>query len=131
MKCQQAFRNCFPIFQAKEEKLQNIAKEKLKLQKRIRDARDVAYFLDDLLSDGTEVEILSFVNPIMSKIIQCENFKQDHEFKLSGSLQFLPGEAVKCSNNFYTLYGVVTTQVVSPEHCSLNFDGKYLHIFKS
>lgn len=96
----------------------------MRLQKRIRDARDVAYFLDDLLNDGTDVEVLSFVNPIMVKIEQCDNFKQDKELKLSGSLQFLPEETVKCPNNFYTLYGVVTTQTVSPDHCLLSFDGK-------
>lgn len=109
----------------KEEKLQDIAQEKLKLQKRIRDARDVAYFLDDLLSDGTEAEVLSFVNPIMSKIEQCDNFKPDNELKLSGSLQFLPEESIKCPNNIYTLYGVVSTQTLSPDHCLLNFGGKY------
>ncbi|KAJ8915637.1 hypothetical protein NQ315_003421 [Exocentrus adspersus] len=42
------------IRQVREEKLQSISREKLRLQKRIKDARDIAYFLDDLLSDGTE-----------------------------------------------------------------------------
>lgn len=86
----------------------------------------MAYFLDDLLTDGSDVEVLSFLNPIMSKIEQCDNFKQGQELKLAGSLQFLPDETVKSPNNFYTLYGVVSTQTVSSDHCLLHFDGKCL-----
>lgn len=96
----------------------------MKLQKRIRDARDIAYFLDDLLNDGTDVEVLSFINPVISKIEKCDNFEETEELHCSGTLQFLPEETVKCPNNFYTLHGVLTTQTVSPEHCQLNADGE-------
>ncbi|XP_018579850.1 tripartite motif-containing protein 45 [Anoplophora glabripennis] len=111
------------IKQVREEKLQRICREKMKLQKRIRDARDIAYFLDDLLNDGTDVEVLSFINPVMTKIENCDNFEKTKELHCSGTLQFLPEETVKCPNDFYTLYGVLTTQTVSPEHCQLNADG--------
>ncbi|XP_023016743.2 E3 ubiquitin-protein ligase TRIM45 isoform X1 [Leptinotarsa decemlineata] len=110
------------IKQVREEKLQSISEEKLKLQQRMKDARDIAYFLDDLLNDGSEVEVLSFLNPVISKIEKC-NFERTQDLKVSGSLQFLREEAVKCPNNFFTVYGVLTTQSVWPERCQLNIEG--------
>ncbi|KAJ8927551.1 hypothetical protein NQ314_019965, partial [Rhamnusium bicolor] len=113
------------IKQVREEKLQRISQEKLKLQRRIKDARDIAFFLDDLLNDGTDVEVLSFINPVMCKIEKCDNFEQIRDLQCSGTMQFLPEETMKCPNNFYTIYGVLSTQSVSPEHCQLNTEGKF------
>ncbi|KAJ8978575.1 hypothetical protein NQ317_015992, partial [Molorchus minor] len=110
------------IRQVREEKLKTISQEKLKLQRRIKDARDIAFFLDDLLNDGTDVEVLSFLNPVMDKIEKCDNFKPIKDLQCSESLQFLPEEAVKCQNNFYMMYGALTTQSVSPKHCHMNIE---------
>ncbi|CAH1118013.1 unnamed protein product [Phaedon cochleariae] len=111
------------IRQVREEKLQTISKERAKLQQRIRDAKDIAYFIEDLLSDGSEIEVLSFLNPIISKIEKCDNFEQPTDLRLSGSLQFLKEEAVRCPKDVFTVYGVLTTQSVSPDHCHLNVEG--------
>ncbi|XP_072393643.1 E3 ubiquitin-protein ligase TRIM45-like isoform X1 [Diabrotica undecimpunctata] len=108
------------IRQVREEKLQNIAKEKNTLQKKLRDARDVSYFLSDLLTEGSDAEILSFVHLVINKVEKCGNFEPTTELKLSGSLQFLKEETVKCPDNIFTMYGVLTTQSVSPENCVLN-----------
>ncbi|XP_019874943.2 tripartite motif-containing protein 45 isoform X3 [Aethina tumida] len=110
------------IQQVKEEKIESINQEKVNLQKRINEARDLAYFLDDLLREGTDVEMLRFVKPVMEKMNRCTSDKS-FEVRLSGSLIFLPEEAVPCSNNFMTLYGVLSTQSVSAQHCLLNTDG--------
>ncbi|XP_072393644.1 E3 ubiquitin-protein ligase TRIM45-like isoform X2 [Diabrotica undecimpunctata] len=111
---------CTSCYQVREEKLQNIAKEKNTLQKKLRDARDVSYFLSDLLTEGSDAEILSFVHLVINKVEKCGNFEPTTELKLSGSLQFLKEETVKCPDNIFTMYGVLTTQSVSPENCVLN-----------
>ncbi|KAG5892126.1 hypothetical protein JTB14_032348 [Gonioctena quinquepunctata] len=111
------------IKQVREDKLHSISEEHQKLQQRIKDARDIAYFLEDLLNDGSEVEILSFLNPVISKIEKCNNLEKHQDLKVSGSLQFLREEAVKCPINLFTVYGALTTQNVSPGHCQLNVEG--------
>ncbi|KAJ8958949.1 hypothetical protein NQ318_019720 [Aromia moschata] len=110
------------IRQVREEKLQRISQEKMKLQRRIKDARDVAYFLDELLSEGTDVEVLSFVNPVMSKMERCEKSEPTREMSYCQSLQFLPEETVKCPDSFYAVYGVLTTQNVSLKNCRLSVE---------
>ncbi|ENN77306.1 hypothetical protein YQE_06132, partial [Dendroctonus ponderosae] len=108
------------IRQLREEKMQQVVEEKLKLQKKIRDARDIAYFLDDLLSDGSDVEVLSFIKPIIEKIEGCDNLEPSPELKYSDSIQFLPEESVKDTKSSRNIYGVLTTQNISAEHCRIN-----------
>ncbi|CAH0556993.1 unnamed protein product [Brassicogethes aeneus] len=110
------------IKQVKEDKLDAINQEKINLQQKINDARDVAYFLDELLYDGTDVEVLSFVKPVMDKMEGC-TYGKIVSPRLSDSITFLPEEAVQCDNNFYTLYGVISTQSVSPRHCVIKTEG--------
>lgn len=104
----------------KEEKMQQIMQEKIRLQKKIRDARDIAYFLDDLLTEGSDVEVLSFIKPVINKIEACDNLEPSSQLKYSDSVQFLPEESVKQPNKIYKIYGVLTTQSVSAEHCRIN-----------
>ncbi|XP_050309635.1 tripartite motif-containing protein 45 [Anthonomus grandis grandis] len=108
------------IRQIRDEKMQQIIQEKLRLQKKIRDARDIAYFLDDLLRGGSDVEVLSFIKPVINKIEACDNLEPSPELKYSDSIQFLPDEAVKDTKNPFNIYGVLTTQSVSAEHCKIN-----------
>ncbi|CAG9767918.1 unnamed protein product [Ceutorhynchus assimilis] len=108
------------IRQIRDEKMQQIIQEKLRLQKKIKNARDIAYFLDDLLSQGSDVEVLSFIKPVINKIEACDNLEPSPELKYSDSIQFLPEEAVKDSKHVFDIYGVLTTQSVSAEHCQIN-----------
>ncbi|CAG9859609.1 unnamed protein product [Phyllotreta striolata] len=106
------------IKEVKEEKLRSIGEEKEKVQKRLRDARDVAYFLSDLLA-ATDAEMLVYLPLVAEKMAKCGD-PPGTDLKVSGSLHFLKEETVKCPNDFYTVYGVLTTQSVSPENCFLN-----------
>lgn len=118
------------IRQLREEKMQQVIEEKLKLQKKIRDARDIAYFLDDLLSESSDVEVLSFIKPIIKKIEGCDNLEPSPELKYSDSIQFLPEESVKDTKNAINIYGVLTTQNISAEHCRINTKSEFSNFVK-
>ncbi|XP_044266934.1 tripartite motif-containing protein 45 isoform X1 [Tribolium madens] len=113
------------VIQTQTEKLQEIGKCKTMLHKRVREARDVAFFLDELLSEGTDVEVMSFLKPVMSKIDKCgkRDVGKVTDLSLTGSLLFLPEEVVQYSQDCCPLYGVVTTQTVAPSHCVISTEG--------
>lgn len=97
----------------------------------MRNAKDVATFIDELLNEGTDVEVLSFAQPVLKKLETCTTLENKRlELKLSESLQFLPNEAVTGGGTF-PLYGVVTTQTVSPKHCIISTEGEKVlpHLF--
>lgn len=113
------------VNQAKEERLQILEKQKKDILKRLNDTNDVVVFVDELLTEGTDVEILSFVKPILRRLEMCSKNERLPELKVSDSLQFLPEEVAENTENICPLYGVVTTQMVSPKHCTiLHQDGK-------
>lgn len=116
------------VNQAKSEKLQEIGKRKLALHKRVREARDVAFFLEELLSEGTDVEVMSFLKPVMKKVENCGAKSELVADVSGGSLLFLPEEVVQDSKGACPLYGVVTTQAVAPEQCTIHGEGKIFHI---
>lgn len=92
-----------------------------RLQRRVRGARDVAAFVDELLNEGTDVEVLSFARPILGRLDACTTENEEAaspELKASESLQFLP-EEVAPGEGTCPIYGVLTTQQVSPRHCVL------------
>lgn len=59
------------VNEAKEERLKDIEKHKKEVLKRLNDTNDVVVFVDELLSEGTDVEILSFVKPILKRLEVC------------------------------------------------------------
>ncbi|XP_068902876.1 E3 ubiquitin-protein ligase TRIM45 isoform X2 [Tenebrio molitor] len=107
------------VNQTRNEKLQEIGKCKLGLHKRVREARDVAFFLEELLSDGTDVEVLSFLKPVMRRIDKCGGGKVA-DVGVEGSLLFLPEEVAQYAQGCCPLYGIVTTQMVAPSNCVIN-----------
>jgi hypothetical protein len=111
------------VNQTRNEKLQEIGKCKLGLHKRVREARDVAFFLEELLSDGTDVEVLSFLKPVMRRIDKCGGGKVA-DVGVEGSLLFLPEEVAQYAQGCCPLYGIVTTQMVAPSNCVINTEGK-------
>ncbi|KAJ3656673.1 hypothetical protein Zmor_015728 [Zophobas morio] len=112
------------VTQVKNEKLLEIGKRKLALHKRVREARDVAFFLEELLNEGTDVEVMSFLKPVMNKVKKC-GAKGDlvEDVSLGGSLLFLPKEVVQDSKGCCPLYGVVTAQTVAAEQCVIHAEG--------
>lgn len=112
------------INQAREEKLQSVELQQMEVQKRLRDVKDVVVFTDELLTEGTDVEVLSFVKPILKKLERYSKLEPLPEIRITENLQFLPQEIVDRSENICPLYGIITTQTVSPKHCILNQEGK-------
>lgn len=109
------------IKQAKESELRALNERKLKLHQKIKDARDVTYFLDDLLSDGLDVEVLSFVKPVLGKIEGCQFEETAVLSDMGDNLHFLPMEKTQMGE--FQVFGVVTTQTASPELSQLGIDG--------
>lgn len=84
----------------------------------------MAAFIDELLNEGTDVEVLSFAQPVLKTLETCTALqKPQADLRTSDSLQFLPHEAATESGSSYPLYGVVTSQVVSPRNCIIVTEG--------
>nr|CAD7463770.1 unnamed protein product [Timema tahoe] len=120
------------VQQARESKLQTLHSQQVNLQRCGEDARTAVKFAEDLLTDGSQIELLSFVGPILHRLDWCLGKKKGPESdglieaRESDCIQFLPGERAGIIDSF-TLYGVVTTQTVSPQHCIFNTDSEYQH----
>ncbi|KAI4464889.1 bonus isoform c-related [Holotrichia oblita] len=106
------------VNEARVEKLHRIDQHAIDLQKHLSDIRNLLIFTDELMSEGTEVEVLSFIKPILQRL-EIHNHRSIPELKISESLQFLPMEVASEFWNSCPLYGVVTTQSVAPDHCIL------------
>lgn len=115
------------VNEARIEKLHRIDQHAIDLQKHLNDIRHLLIFTDELMSEGTEVEILSFIKPILQRL-EIHNHRNIPELKISDSLQFLPMEVASEFWNSCPLYGVITTQSVAPEYCVLVEKGKGIFI---
>lgn len=103
--------------------MHRIEKHRNELQSRMKNAKDATAFIDELLNEGTDVEVLSFAKHVLKKLESCTG-DENRELRISDSLQFLPTEIAQNSGSSCPLYGVITTQTVSPKHCILNTEGK-------
>lgn len=112
------------IHQTKTQKRLRIEKRRNELQNRMKNAKDATAFIDELLNEGTDVEVLSFAKHVLKKLESCTG-NESTDLSISDSMQFLPTEIVQNSGSCCPLYGVITTQTVSPKHCNLNTEGKY------
>ncbi|XP_071052814.1 E3 ubiquitin-protein ligase TRIM45-like [Onthophagus taurus] len=107
---------------AKIEKVHKVDVQLNDLQRQLHLAKEILAFADDLFRESNEVEFLTLVKPILRRLEVCNQIHIP-ELPISESLQFLPEEASQESWNSCPLYGVVTTQIVSPSHCSLLPEG--------
>lgn len=114
------------ISRAKEAKIVSIKDQQIDLSKRASDADAVIKFTDELLSSGSEIEILSFVGILLRRFEYCQNSKIPLDPKTSDTLKFLPevrAPIAKSENNLIIpLYGIITTQVAVPKYCTLQSD---------
>ncbi|KAF5294163.1 hypothetical protein FQR65_LT10874 [Abscondita terminalis] len=112
------------INQARYEKLQLIELQQIEVQKRLNDIKEVLVFADDLLTEATDVEMLSFVKPIFNKLDKYSKLENVSDWKVPDNLQFLPEEISQNSpESICPIYGVITTQTVSPLKCLLKQKG--------
>lgn len=109
----------------REEKLQAIERQQLELQMRLRSAKDAVVFVDELLNEGTDVEVLSYVVPVMKKLKHCSESSTFPRGYLGTTekLKFLPDEPRDVKGAVCPLYGALTTQTVSPEQSILHSEG--------
>ncbi|KAK5646544.1 hypothetical protein RI129_005008 [Pyrocoelia pectoralis] len=112
------------IQHAQQEKLEIIEMQQVEVQKRLRDVKEVVIFADDLLAEGTDVEILSFVKTLLRRLERCSKLEMSSDWKVPDNLQFLPDEmAQDTSAGLCPIYGVITTQTISPQNCILKLEG--------
>lgn len=112
------------IRQIKEEKLQSLESHREDLSKRAKEAKEILEFVNDLLNEGTDVEILNFVKPILRKMDVC-NKSNAFDGQIADTVQFLPEEVAHTYEGGCPIYGVLTTQTVSPKHCSIDNKGSF------
>lgn len=114
------------ISRAKEAKIVSIKDQQIDLSKRASDADAVIKFTDELLSNGSEIEILSFVGILLRRFEYCQKSKVPLDSKTSDTLKFLPeirAPIAKSENNvIIPLYGIITTQIAVPKFCTLQSD---------
>lgn len=114
------------ISKAKEAKIIAIKDQQIDLSKRASDADTVIKFTDELLANGSEIEILSFVGILLRRFEYCQKSKVPLDSKTSDTLKFLPevrAPIARSENNvIIPLYGIITTQIAVPKYCTLQSD---------
>lgn len=108
----------------KEERLQALEEQKNDLLKKSKEAREIVNFVSELLNNGTDVEILNFVKPLLKKMEICNKIDDILESNVLDSVLFLPEEVAQTYDNCCPIYGVLTTQTVQPKNCTVNAKGK-------
>lgn len=71
-------------------------------------------------------QLLSLVTPLLQRLEWCNAGEVFAAIKVSDCLQFLPDEKAGVVGG-HSIFGVVTTQAVSPFHCELETDGMYFY----
>ncbi|CAD7080220.1 unnamed protein product [Hermetia illucens] len=113
------------IARARETKMQMILEQQFDLEKRSSHAKAVVEFSEELISIGSDAEILSFVNVLLKRFDFCYKYKPLLDSKISDTLHFLPevrAPSTKAQNNI-PMYGIITTQTVEPSYCTLETEG--------
>lgn len=112
------------IREIREEKLKILNEQKEDLIKKSKEAKEIINFVGDLLNEGTDVEILNFVKPLLKKMEICNKINNIFETKVFDGLQFLPEEIATQYDDSCPIYGVLTTQTVYPKNCTVDSTGK-------
>ncbi|RZF32166.1 hypothetical protein LSTR_LSTR004029 [Laodelphax striatellus] len=92
------------------------------LQTRSNQTNQVVMFTQDILNEGSDIELLSVVNLVLNRLKWCEDIPPIAASKVSDCLLFLPEEKAGVVDS-HQMYGVITTQSVSPYHCVLQTEG--------
>lgn len=112
------------IREIREEKMRILNGQKDDLIKKSKEAKEILNFVGDLLNEGTDVEILNFVKPLLKKMEICNKIDNLFDTKVFDSLQFLPEEVASQYEDCCPIYGVLTTQTVFPKNCTIDTNGK-------
>ncbi|XP_063243306.1 E3 ubiquitin-protein ligase TRIM45 [Bacillus rossius redtenbacheri] len=115
------------VQQARSSKVQMLHSQQQDVQRTAEHTKTALSFAEEALSECSNIELLSLAGPILRRLQWCSDYKA-HGATSSllepaglDCLQFLPRESAGL-RRAYTLYGVVSTQSVSPQHCLINVD---------
>lgn len=109
----------------KEEQLQILKTRDDELEMKINEAKHTTKFAEDILKEGTDIEILTFIDAILTKLHTISILEEDLIApKLTENVQFLENEIKEDVTNKFALYGVLSTQKVSLEYCIIKKEGK-------
>lgn len=111
------------VAKAKESKHLIIAEQQEYLEKRATEAKIANTFAENLLSNGIDIEILTFVGTLLRRFECCQKSESSTsiEPKVPDALQFLPelrAPATQAQHNI-PLYGIIATQKADPKYCIL------------
>lgn len=113
------------VIKARDVKIQALEYQQLELERRIENVNDAVQFAEDILSEGTDVEVLSFVDPLLRRLEWCSNTEGLFEMRTSESLKLLKEEkATVCGHSDFQLFGIISTQCVEPQYCIIHAEGK-------
>lgn len=108
------------ISRARENKIELIKNQQNELEKRFHDAKNVIEFTNDLLAEGSDIEMMTFVGILMKRFDQCQRAGNSDE-KITDSLRFLSEVRAPSTNpqNNIPLFGIITTQTAVPKLSTL------------
>ncbi|XP_021939856.1 tripartite motif-containing protein 45 isoform X2 [Zootermopsis nevadensis] len=109
------------VQEAHEAKLHMIHAQQLELERHAKDSQNAVSFAEDLLAESSDIELLSLVVPVLHRLEWCCTAIGSSlmEPRVSECLRFLPNETAEKIKG-HALFGIITTQVISHQHCTLN-----------
>lgn len=112
------------IAKAKESKHLAILEQQGYLEKRAIEAKQANAFAENLLANGSEVEILTFVGTLQRRFDHCQKSKTSIDPKIPDAFRFLPeirAPATQAQHNI-PMYGIIATQLPEPKCCILDIE---------
>lgn len=112
------------VAKAKENKHLLIAEQQKYLEKRATEAKTANKFAENLLSNGSDIEILTFVGALVRRFEFCQKQQNAASIdpKIPDSMRFLPdlrAPSTQAQHNI-PLYGIIATQEADPKYCTLD-----------
>ncbi|XP_075212908.1 E3 ubiquitin-protein ligase TRIM45 isoform X2 [Lycorma delicatula] len=110
------------VAQVRENKLSALKSYEQLIHLRSEQTSQAVNFSQDVLTEASDIEFLSIVDFLLNRLKWCQETPPVPVTKVSDCLIFLSEERAGVINN-HQMYGVVTTQSVSPYHCTLETEG--------
>lgn len=113
------------ISRAKETKMHAILNQQTDLERKSYEAQIAISFTEELLTDGNDIDVLTFIGVLLQRFEHCQKYKAPLDPKISDCIQFLPTVKAPSTNgqNNIPMYGIIATQIAIPKLCTLDTDG--------
>lgn len=102
------------IIKAKELKSLSIMEQQEYLQKRAHESKQANSFAENLLENGNDIEILTFIGILQNRFDFCQKAKIPAEPKISDTFQFIREVRAPITPQQHNIpiYGVLATQEI-------------------